>query len=91
MLHYKVNDLDGFFSIYEFDEEEQAKIGERFESGDALYVRQDGSVFWKEDVLEREPAAELLRDDDFRREAELCGSVPTLSDPDGEEETSVIL
>ena len=91
MLHYKVNDLDGFFEIYDFEEEDQNAIKERFESGDELFVRQDGSIFWKEDILEREPGTELVRDDDFRREAEMCDSVATLSDLDGEEETSVRL
>jgi len=90
MLHYKVNNLDQFFSIYEFDEEEQREIRERFEAGDELYVRQDGSVFWKEDILEREPGAELVRDDDFRQEAEMCESVATLSDLEGEEDRSLI-
>ena len=89
MLEYRVNNLDEFFSIYEFEEDDQRAITDRFEAGDALYVRQDGSVYWKEDILEREPGTELVRDDDFRREAEMCESVATLSDPQGE--TSVIL
>ena len=91
MLEYRVNNLDEFFSIYDFEEEDQTAIRGRFEAGDALYVRQDGSVYWREDILEREPGTELVRDDDFRREAEMCDSVATLSDLEGEEESSFIV
>ena len=79
MLQYNVQDIDRFFDFYEFDEDQEDEIRERYDAGDKLFVRQDGTMFWQEEIEEPEEEPELADEDDFREEAEQCGSVATFA------------
>ena len=79
MLQYQVQDIDKLFDRYEFDEDEEDEIRERHDEGGKLFVRQDGTMFWQEEIEEQEDEAELMDGDDFRAEAEESGSVATLA------------
>jgi hypothetical protein len=79
MLQYQVQDIDTFFDIYEFDQDEEEEIRERHDGGGKLFVKQDGTMFWQEEIEEPEDETELMDEDDFRDEAEQCGSVATFA------------
>jgi len=79
MLRYQVQDIDKLFDRYEFDEDQEDKIRERHDGGGKLFVRQDGTMFWQEEIEEPEEEVELMDEDDFREEAEECGSVATFA------------
>jgi len=79
MLQYQVQDIDKFFDIYEFDQDEEEEIRERHDEGGKLFVRQDGTMFWQEEIEEPEEEAELMDEEEFREEAEECGSVASLA------------
>jgi hypothetical protein len=79
MLQYQVMDVDKFFELYEIEEDQEDEIRERHDEGGKLFVRQDGTMFWQEEIEEQEDEAELMDEDDFRAEAEESGSVATLA------------
>jgi len=76
MLSYKVQDLDRFFILFDFGEDEEAEIRQRFGAGDEIFVHQDGSVTIERSHSEElvPPDEELLDEDSFVREAEKMGS-----------------
>lgn len=46
MLRYKIADIDDFFERFDIEEQDRDAIRERVNSGDAVYVYQDGSVYY---------------------------------------------
>ena len=72
MLLYRVMDLDRFFDVYNYTDEEEGAIAGRWQF-EQLYVNQDGSVFWGYGDYLIEPDGELLDQDQFIAEAEAVG------------------
>lgn len=79
MLSYRVTDLDRFFLVYDLTLDEEAEVAKRFETGDKLYVFQDGAARWMDgdEVVAPDRDEEVCQAESFQLEAKRCGSVAT--------------
>ena len=74
MLCYRVVDLDQFFEVYGYTDEEKEAIRRRWQY-EQLYVHQDGSATWGYGDSLIESDRELLDEDQFIEEAEAVGEL----------------
>ena len=72
VAHYQVKNIDRFFTVYEFQDEEEDMIREEFEDHDLLVYR-DGAAIWSDGRILVAPSEEMLSDEDFEFEAGWVG------------------
>jgi len=74
MLRYRVMNLDKFFEVYNYTDDEEEAIRRRWQC-EQLYVYQDGSVTWGYGDNLIESDGEVLDEDQFIEEVEVVGEL----------------
>lgn len=74
VLCYRVADLDKFFDVYDYTDEEKQAIRDRWQF-EQLYVNQDYSVVWGYGDYLIESDDGLMDEDQFIAEAKIVGEL----------------